>query len=119
MGMTMKVRSVSFEVSMRRLGCALLAWSFLFVVGRADEIDDVVKAQLAAQKIPGAAVVVLKDERKGQISAEDIIEWSRHHMAAYKVPRLVDFTDALPRSGTGKIQWRTLQEREWEGVTRS
>ena len=37
-------------------------------------------------------------------------------MAAYKVPRLVDFADALPRSGTGKIQWRTLQEKEWEGV---
>ncbi len=59
------------------------------------------------------AVVVLKDERKGQISADDIMEWSRLHMAAYKVPRLVEFADALPRSGTGKIQWRALQEKEW------
>ncbi len=59
------------------------------------------------------AVVVLKDEHKGQISADDIMEWSRLHMAAYKVPRLVEFTDALPRSGTGKIQWRALQEKEW------
>jgi acyl-CoA synthetase (AMP-forming)/AMP-acid ligase II len=25
----------------------------------------------------------------------------------------VEFVDALPRSGTGKIQWRALQEREW------
>ena len=58
------------------------------------------------------------DERKGQVSADDIMEWSRLHMAAYKVPRLVDFTDALPRSGTGKIQWRALQEKEWEGVAK-
>ena len=65
------------------------------------------------------AVVVLKDERKGQVNADDIMEWSRLHMAAYKVPRLIDFTDALPRSGTGKIQWRALQEKEWEGVTKS
>ena len=35
-------------------------------------------------------------------------------MAAYKVPRQVEFLEALPRSGTGKIQWRTLQEREWK-----
>ena len=64
------------------------------------------------------AVVVVKDDRRGQVSADDIIEWSRGHMAAYKVPRLVEFVDALPRSGAGKIQWRALQEKEWEGSTK-
>jgi fatty-acyl-CoA synthase len=59
------------------------------------------------------AVVVLKDEAKGRVTAQALIEWSRAHMAAYKVPRLVEFVEALPRSGTGKIQWRVLQEREW------
>jgi fatty-acyl-CoA synthase len=33
-------------------------------------------------------------------------------MAAYKVPRLVEFVDELPKSGTGKVMWRALQERE-------
>lgn len=33
-------------------------------------------------------------------------------MAAYKYPRQVQFTDALPRSGSGKILWRVLQEQE-------
>jgi fatty-acyl-CoA synthase len=47
------------------------------------------------------AVVVLKDGAPGKLSADDIIAWSRRHMAAYKVPRVVQFTDALPRSGTG------------------
>lgn len=58
-------------------------------------------------------VVVPSDEAKGRISAEEIITWSKKHMAAYKVPRIVEFSDALPRSGAGKIQWRTLQEAEW------
>ena len=33
-------------------------------------------------------------------------------MAAYKVPRIIAFAEALPKSGSGKIQWRELQERE-------
>ena len=60
------------------------------------------------------AYVVLHDTAQGKLGGEDIIAWCRLHMAAYKVPRRVEFIDALPRSGTGKIQWRALQEREWE-----
>lgn len=59
------------------------------------------------------AVIVLKEQASGRHSAEELIAWSRQHMAAYKVPRLIEFADALPRSGTGKIQWRLLQEAEW------
>ena len=58
------------------------------------------------------AVVVLKPEQRGQVSEQAIIDWAHGHMAAYKAPRIVQFTDALPRSGTGKIQWRTLQDKE-------
>ncbi|MBX3610590.1 MAG: long-chain fatty acid--CoA ligase [Hydrogenophaga sp.] len=58
------------------------------------------------------AVVVLKPEQKGQVSEGDIIEWSHQHMAAYKSPRIVEFTNALPKSGTGKIMWRHLQEQQ-------
>ncbi len=58
------------------------------------------------------AVVVLKAASRGQVSEEAIISWCREHMAAYKAPRLVSFVDALPKSGTGKIMWRALQEAE-------
>ncbi|MFZ5519923.1 MAG: long-chain fatty acid--CoA ligase [Pseudomonadota bacterium] len=58
------------------------------------------------------AVVVLKAEHKGKVSEQDIVDWAHGHMAAYKSPRIVEFVDALPRSGTGKIQWRELQEKE-------
>ncbi|RPH40716.1 MAG: long-chain fatty acid--CoA ligase [Burkholderiales bacterium] len=44
--------------------------------------------------------------------ADEIIEWSRQKMAAYKVPRRVEFVESLPKTGTGKVFWRTLQEAE-------
>ncbi len=56
------------------------------------------------------AVVVLRPEFRGSTDGEAIIAWARENMAAYKVPRLIFFVDALPRSGTGKILWRVLQE---------
>jgi fatty-acyl-CoA synthase len=59
------------------------------------------------------AVIVLKPELRDKVTAEEIFTWSRTQMAAYKAPRKIQFTDALPRSGTGKIQWRALQEKEF------
>ncbi|MGH8201331.1 MAG: AMP-binding enzyme, partial [Steroidobacteraceae bacterium] len=58
------------------------------------------------------AFIVLRPEWKGRVEAAAIISWCRENMAAYKVPRIVEFIDALPKSGSGKIQWRDLQERE-------
>lgn len=59
------------------------------------------------------AVVVLKPEHRTGVSAEDILGWTHGEMAAYKTPRRIEFVDALPRSGSGKIQWRALQEKEF------
>ncbi|HSN20803.1 MAG TPA: long-chain fatty acid--CoA ligase [Usitatibacter sp.] len=58
------------------------------------------------------AVVVLKPDRRGHTSAEQIIAWAHQRMAAYKAPTLVEFVDSLPKTATGKLQWRLLQERE-------
>jgi fatty-acyl-CoA synthase len=58
------------------------------------------------------AVVVLRPEARGHTTADDLIGWAREHMAAYKVPRLVQFVDTLPKSGSGKVMWRLLQEAE-------
>ncbi len=62
------------------------------------------------------AVIVLRAEARATLGVEEIVAWCREHMAAYKVPRQVQFVDALPRSGSGKIQWRALQEKEWEAL---
>ncbi|MHA7683792.1 long-chain fatty acid--CoA ligase [Cupriavidus sp. PET2-C1] len=58
------------------------------------------------------AVVVLRAHAKGKTTSEDIIEWAKKNMAAYKYPRTVEFVEALPKSGTGKVMWRQLQEAE-------
>jgi fatty-acyl-CoA synthase len=57
-------------------------------------------------------VVVLRSEAKATAKPQDIIDWAREHMAAYKVPRFVEFVDALPKSGSGKVMWRLLQDQE-------
>ena len=60
----------------------------------------------------GETVKAVIVPRQPGLKAEDIIEWARGRMAAFKVPRLVQFVDALPKTATGKILWRELQERE-------
>ena len=61
------------------------------------------------------AVVVLRTEAKGTTTAEDIVAWARENMAAYKVPKIVQFVDVLPKSGSGKVMWRLLQDQEGAG----
>src|ERR1700688_4901331 len=58
------------------------------------------------------AVIVPRPEWRDRIDAQTIIDWCREHMAAYKCPRIVEFVEALPKSGAGKIMWRELQDRE-------
>ena len=49
----------------------------------------------------------------------DISEWCRERMAAYKVPKIFTFTDELPRSSSGKVLWRVLQDRENKKIRNS
>ncbi|MGI4777674.1 MAG: long-chain fatty acid--CoA ligase [Janthinobacterium lividum] len=57
------------------------------------------------------AVVVLRASHK-DTTERQIIDWCRENMAVYKIPRMVRFVDALPKSGSGKVMWRLLQEDE-------
>jgi fatty-acyl-CoA synthase len=58
------------------------------------------------------AVVVLRASHKGVVVGQDIIDWCRQNMAVYKAPTQVQFVDVLPKSGSGKVMWRLLQEAE-------
>jgi acyl-CoA synthetase (AMP-forming)/AMP-acid ligase II len=63
------------------------------------------------------AVIGVADERMGQVgkafvvsadpaggvTAEALIGWARERMAGFKVPRYVEFRDALPLNATGKV----------------
>ncbi len=58
------------------------------------------------------AVVVLRASHKDQLNEQDIIDWCRENMALYKAPTHVQFADALPKSGSGKVMWRALQDAQ-------
>ncbi|WP_246197462.1 long-chain-fatty-acid--CoA ligase [Cytobacillus depressus] len=58
------------------------------------------------------ATIVLK---KGMyVTEEHIIEWCNERFAKYKVPRLIEFREQLPKTMVGKILRRKLQEEEVE-----
>ncbi len=63
-------------------------------------------------RVENVKAFVVKKPGHEDLTAEEIIAWSRERMAAYKYPRIVEFVDALPKSGAGKVQWRKLQEQE-------
>ncbi len=59
------------------------------------------------------AIVVTKDG--AAVSADDLIGHARARIAGYKVPKSIDFADALPRNPSGKILKRELRKPFWEG----
>ncbi|MDX1871574.1 long-chain-fatty-acid--CoA ligase [Mycolicibacterium sp. 120266] len=65
------------------------------------------------------AVVALDGDAGGDVSADELIAWARERLAAYKCPKTVDFTDALPRNPTGKIMKKDLRKAHWEGRDRA
>lgn len=60
------------------------------------------------------AVVVVKPSHT-DIQEDEIVDWCRTRVSSYKVPRIVQFVDALPKSASGKVMWRVLQEAETRG----
>jgi long-chain acyl-CoA synthetase len=56
------------------------------------------------------AFVVLKEGETA--SQEEIIDFCKERMASYRVPRIVEFRDDLPKSMIGKVLRRELREEE-------
>ena len=76
------------------------------------------------------AVVAVPDEKWGErpkafvalkpgasATAEELIAFCRQHLAGFKCPAAVEFTD-LPKTSTGKIQKFVLRDKEWSGRDR-
>ena len=92
-GMNVYPREIE-EVLMTHPGVSLVA-----VVGVPnEELGEEVKAYVVRK--PGAAV-----------TAEELIDWAREQMAAFKYPRTVEFMDALPMTATGKVLKRELRQQ--------
>ncbi|WP_309571577.1 long-chain-fatty-acid--CoA ligase [Deinococcus sp.] len=84
------------------------------------EVENLLHAHPAVQE---ACVISVPDDRSGERARALIVlkpgqsadpaaieAWARTQMASYKVPRDYEFVDSLPRSPTGKVAWRPLQE---------
>jgi acyl-CoA synthetase (AMP-forming)/AMP-acid ligase II len=77
-------------------------------------------AQVAVIGVPdarlgqvGKAFVV----RRGPVTADELIAWSRERMAGYKAPRYVEFRDELPLNATGKVMKDVLRAEPSAQVT--
>jgi long-chain acyl-CoA synthetase len=57
------------------------------------------------------ACIVKKDPA---LTMEQVIAHCREHLTAYKVPKIIEFFDELPKTNVGKIMRRALKEREFE-----
>ena len=89
----------------------------MFIVGGFNAYPAEIEAALLRHpEIAMAAVIGIPDERLGEVgmafvvakpgqplSEDQIVEWSRHEMANYKVPRRVAVVDALPLNSVGKV----------------
>ena len=54
--------------------------------------------------------------RPGSSLAEaDIIEFCRDKLGGFKIPKSADFTEALPRTPSGKVTKNVLREPFWKG----
>jgi long-chain acyl-CoA synthetase len=65
-----------------------------------------------------AAVELRPGHAPGADVARDILAFGRGRLAAYKVPRSIDFVDELPRHPSGKIYTRHLRDPYWAGRER-
>jgi acyl-CoA synthetase (AMP-forming)/AMP-acid ligase II len=92
------------------------------------EIEDLLTAHPG---IAEAAVIGIPDEKWGEavhavlvasdptVDSDTVLAYAREHLAGYKRPKSVEFTDALPKTSYGKVAKRELRDRYWAHLGRA
>lgn len=84
-----------------------------------NEVEDVIAShpdvlEVAAVGVPdeksGEAVKVFIVSRSGNLTVKDVRDWCKKRLTAYKVPRLVEFREELPKTNVGKVLRRQLRD---------
>ncbi len=60
-----------------------------------------------------AVIEPAADQEAGPALAEEILAWCDGRLARFKMPRTIDFTDAMPRDPNGKLYKRKLRDPYW------
>jgi acyl-CoA synthetase (AMP-forming)/AMP-acid ligase II len=84
---------------------------------RHPEIYDVAVFGIPSQQWGEAVHATVVRSPGSSLTGEEITAFAREHLAGYKVPRSVEFTDELPRTGSGKLLKRQLRAPYWAGRT--
>ena len=61
---------------------------------------------------------IIVEKAGADLTGDDIREFARERMAAYKIPRRVEFQDDLPETATGKVQKYEIRDAYWEDERR-
>jgi long-chain acyl-CoA synthetase len=90
------------------------------------ELDDVL---MGHPKILEACTIGIPDEYRGEtvkafvvakegevLSEDEVVKYCKDNLAAYKVPKIIEFIDELPKSAVGKILRRKLRDTEMEKI---
>ena len=86
-----------------------------------NEIEDVITGH---PDVVEAAAIGIPDERSGEIvklfvvsknpalSKEEVVTYAREYLTGYKIPKVIEFRDELPKTNVGKILRRALRDEE-------
>jgi acyl-CoA synthetase (AMP-forming)/AMP-acid ligase II len=81
------------------------------------EIYDVAVFGIPSEQWGEAVHATVVRSPGSSLTGEEVTAFAREHLASYKVPRSVDFTGELPRTGSGKLLKRQLRAPYWAGQT--
>ena len=86
------------------------SWTKPIVIGR-HAFGDQYRATDFIVPGPGKLKLVFEPENGETITKDEILEHCRNNLTAYKVPKLLEIVDEIPKSNVGKILRRELREK--------
>jgi long-chain acyl-CoA synthetase len=83
------------------------------------DVADVAVIGIPSERWGEEVKAVLVPRPGATIGSAALLDWARERIAAFKAPKSIDITEALPRNLNGKVLRRVLREPYWQGQTRN